>query len=393
MRQAQGLARLPLLSYGFRPFFFGGALWSACAMPLWIALVTGHLQFAVSYGAVAWHAHEFVFGYVAAIVGGFLLTAIPNWTGRLPVRGGPLVVLFALWVAGRMALLVIDRIGFVPAVAIESLFLAALAAVIFREIIAGRDRRNVKVAVLVTMLATANILFHLEIYAFGMATYSVRAAVAVIVGLVALIGGRITPSFTHNWLVKQASDRLPTPFGRYDVMSLSAGAFALVLWVVMPEAPVTGVALLITGLLHALRLSRWTGASTWREPLVFILHTGYAFVPLGFLLVGSAALWPSIISASGALHAWTTGAMGVMTLAVMTRASLGHSGQGLTASSGTQAIYVAIVAAALMRIAASVFDNLSVTVLTLAAATWTAAFVGFVALYGPMLFTSRRAAQ
>jgi uncharacterized protein involved in response to NO len=391
MRQTHNLGRVPILSHGFRPFFLGGALWAALAMPLWLGLITGNLDFAVSYGAVAWHAHEFLFGYVAAIVTGFLLTAIPNWTGRLPLRGGVLLALFAVWAAGRGALLAVDVIGFIPAAIIDSCFLLTFAVMVLREIIAGHDWRNAKVAALVTLLAAANILFHVEVFVAGGPDYALRAGIATIVGLIMLIGGRITPSFTRNWLVKQGSNRLPTPFGRFDMVALGAAGIALLLWTALPEAPGTGIACLVAGVLHGLRLSRWASMSTWREPLVLILHVGYVFVPLGFLLVGFSIRWPSVVSTSAALHSWTAGTIGVMTLAVMTRASLGHSGRELVATRGTQMIYVAAILAALSRIGAPLLPGFSQTTLTLAAVAWTVAFAGFVLLYGPMLLRPRRA--
>jgi uncharacterized protein involved in response to NO len=387
-----GLARVPLLSFGFRPFFLGGSSWAALAMPLWLALFTGPQSFVVSYGAIAWHAHEFLFGYVAAIAAGFLLTAIPNWTGRLPVQGGALLGLFALWAAGRAAMLTIDWIGFIPAVTIDSLFLPLLAAAVLREIVAGRNWRNVKVAALVTILAAADILFHVEVLAFGAAAYALRAAIAVMIGLIMLIGGRITPSFTRNWLAKRGSDRLPVPFGRYDMVAVLGAVAALVLWVAFPEQWVTALALFAAGILHAVRLSRWAGLSSWREPLVLVLHAGYAFVPLGLVLVASSILWPVAVPATAALHSWTAGAMGLMTLAVMTRASLGHTGRALTASLGTQTIYVAVAFAALSRIVAPLLDNLSQALLIFSAFAWTAAFAGFVVLYGPMILKPRIAA-
>lgn len=390
MREMQGLAGIAVLSFGFRPFFLGGALWSACAMPLWIGLLTGRLSFAVSYGAVAWHAHEFLFGYVVASIAGFVLTAIPNWTGRLPVRGGPLLALFGIWVAGRVALLTVDIIGFTPAVIVDSLFLPALAAVVMREIVAGRDRRNIKVGLLITLLAIANILFHVEVAAAGIPDYALRAAIAAIVGLIMLIGGRIIPSFTRNWLVKRNTDRLPTTFARYDVIALSVGAGALLLWIVVPSRAATGLALLLAGVLHAYRLARWAGAMTLQEPLVLILHIGYAFVPLGFACVGISVLWPSSLPTSAALHAWTAGAMGVMTLAVMTRATLGHCGRDLTATRTTQAIYGAVIVAAISRIVAPIFAGLSMHLLTLSGIAWSAASLGFVVVYGPMLLKAKR---
>lgn len=385
----QGLARIPWLSFGFRPFFLGGALWSACAMPLWIGLVMGRLSFAISNGAIAWHAHEFLFGYVGAIIAGFLLTAIPNWTGSLPVQGGPLLALFLLWAAGRAAMLFIDRIGFVPATIIDSLFLLVFAAVVLREIIAGRDRRNLKIASLVALFALVNVYFHVEVFVSGGAGYAMRAAIAIVIVLISLVGGRITPSFTHNWLAKRETRGLPRPFGHYDMIALAGGVVAAFLWVVLPQATATAWAAIVAGVLHAVRLARWAGARTWQEPLVLILHIGYAFVPLGFLVIGLSILAPLLVPTSSAIHAWTAGAMGVMTLAVMTRASLGHSGRALTASAATQAIYVAIVAAALARMVAPILGDWSMTVLDIAAAAWTAAFAGFVLVYGPMLIKAK----
>ena len=384
-----GLERFAPLSYGFRPFFLGGTVWSLCAMPLWIALVTGKLVIAASYGAVAWHAHEFLFGYVGAIIAGFLLTAIPGWAHRPPIRGGTLLALFVLWAAGRAVLLFIDRIGLVPAAAIDSLFLFSLAALVFRELLAGKDRRNLKVAALVLLLALANLSFHLEILITGAMNYAPRAAVGIIVILISVIGGRITPAFTRNWLMKRKSALLPRPFSRHDQISIVVGVIAVILWVALPESAATGWAALAAGLLHAARLARWVGMEAWREPLVLVLHAGYAFLPLGFLLIGASILAPQAVPASGALHAWTAGAMGTMTLAAMTRASLGHTGRTLTASVATRAIYAAIILAALARIAAPAFGAWSMVMLDFAAAAWTAAFAGFVVFYGPILLMPR----
>jgi uncharacterized protein involved in response to NO len=338
---------------------------------------------------VAWHAHEFLFGYVGAIVAGFLLTAIPNWTGRLPVRGGPLLALFLLWAAGRAALLASESIGVVIAAVVEGLFLPILALVVLREIVAGRNWRNLKTVVLVSLLAIVNIAFHTEVILGGAADYSFRAGIAVILGLIMLIGGRVVPSFTRNWLTRVGARRLPTPVGRFDNASILLAAIALATWVAMPDHPLTGAALLLAGAAQILRLSRWAGLPTWREPLVFVLHAGYAFVPLGFLLVGTSILWPAVIPATGALHAWTAGAIALMTLAVMTRATRGHTGEALTAGAATQFIYAAAAIAAVMRFLAPLMSDLSVPLLEISAAAWLAAFGGFVVCYGPMLARPR----
>jgi uncharacterized protein involved in response to NO len=384
-KEATGLARIPVLSYGFRPFFLGAASWAALAMVLWLGVVTGVWTVAGSYGPVAWHAHELLFGYVSAVVAGFLLTAIPNWTGRLPVRGGPLLVLFLLWAAGRIALLAVDWIGLVVAMAVDALFLIVFALAILREIIVGRNWRNLKTVALVTLLAATNIGFHVEVYFDGAPDYSLRAAVAAIIGLIMLIGGRLVPSFTRNWLVRQGVARLPASLDRFDITSMLVSGAALVIWVAAPGSSWSGIALLAAGVLQALRISRWAGLPTWREPLVLVLHFGYAFVPLGFLLVGLSVLWPQAISPSGALHAWTAGAVALMTLAVMSRASLGHTGYPLTASITTCVVYAAAIVAAFSRIAASLLPDLTFDLLSLAAFSWVVAFGGFVIFYGPKL--------
>ena len=382
---APGLARIPALSYGFRPFFLGAASWAALAMVLWLGVVTGAWTVAGSYGPVAWHAHELLFGYVSAVAAGFLLTAIPSWTGRLPVRGGPLLVLFLLWAAGRIALLAVDWIGTVAAMAVDALFLVVFALAVIREIVAGRNWRNLKTVALVTVLAAANIGFHAEVYFSGAPDYSLRAAIAAIIGLIMLVGGRLVPSFTRNWLVRQGAARLPASFGRFDITAIVVAGAALAIWVAFPVSAWSGIVLLAAGVLQAVRISRWVGLPTWREPLVLVLHCGYAFVPVGFLLVGLSILWPDAIPASGALHAWTAGAMALMTLAVMTRASLGHTGYPLTASITTCVVYVAAIAAAFSRTAASLLPDLTLDLLSLAAFSWLVAFGGFVISYGPKL--------
>jgi len=383
------LQSIALLRYGFRPFFLGAALWAVAAMALWIGFLSDDWSFARAYGAVGWHVHEFLFGYVSAVLTGFLLTAIPNWTGRLPLQGPPLLALFLLWLAGRIAMLAAGRIGVVAAMAIDGVYLPILALTILREIVAGGNWRNLKVTILVVAMALANIVFHAEVARFGAAGYGLRLGCAAIIGLIILIGGRITPSFTHNWLMRRQSSRLPAPLGRFDVASLAVAGAALLSWVAAPNWRGTGVLLLLAALAQAARLTRWAGERTWREPIVLILHVGYGFVPLGALVLGSAILWPALIPPSSALHAWTTGGIGTMTLAVMTRASLGHTGRDVAATPATIVIYGAIVIATLTRVAAPFLPSLYEQMLVAAAVAWVVAFGGFVVAYGPMLVRAR----
>jgi uncharacterized protein involved in response to NO len=381
---------IAVLSYGFRPFFLGAGVWACAAMVLWIGLVSGQWTFAARYGAVAWHAHEFLFGYVSAVLCGFLLTAIPNWTGRLPLQGGPLLALFSLWIAGRIAMLLTDRIAPAVAAAVDGLFLVVLSLVILREIVAGRNWRNLPIVLLTSTLAAANLLFHVETLKFGAPDIGVRVACAVIIGLIMLVGGRITPSFTRNWLARNGASKLPAPLGRFDFISLAVAGVALLSWIVFPDYRATGYLLLAAAVIQAARLARWAGARTWREPIVLILHIGYGFVPLGALIVGASILWPAIVPLSGALHAWTTGAVGVMTLAVMTRTTRGHTGRAIVSTPATAFIYCAIVIAALARTMAPMLAGAYLDVLIVAAIAWTAAFATFALAYGPMLLSKRR---
>ncbi|MEX2033902.1 MAG: NnrS family protein [Xanthobacteraceae bacterium] len=180
------------------------------------------------------------------------------------------------------------------------------------------------------------------------------------------------------------------PFGKFDVAAIAASGAALVLWIAMPVWPLTAAALIAAGGIQLARMSRWAGLSTWREPLVLVLHGGYAFVPIGFILVGASILWPISIPPIAALHAWSAGAVALMTLAVMTRASLGHTGHELTADLATGVVYLAALVAVVCRLAAPIFPDLSADLLSMAAMSWIVAFGGFAFVYGPKLARARQ---
>ncbi|HEX5600831.1 MAG TPA: NnrS family protein, partial [Hyphomicrobiaceae bacterium] len=219
--------------------------------------------------------------------------------------------------------------------------------------------------------------------------FGIRMGIAAIVMLIMLIGGRIVPSFTRNWLVRRRPGRLPVPFGRLDAAIMAASGVALVSWIAMPDHTATALLMLVAGLLNVLRLGRWAGERTTAEPLVLVLHVAYAFVPLGFLLLALSIYAPDILVTSGALHSWTTGAIGLMILAVMTRASLGHTGQPLTATRSITAIYIATFIAAAARIVAA-FDVAPEPMLHLSATAWVLGFAGFAVIYAPLLTRPRQ---
>ncbi|MGA2566311.1 MAG: NnrS family protein [Pseudolabrys sp.] len=377
-----------LLSYGFRPFFLFGAIYAGLAILAWLPMFNGELTLSTAFGPIDWHVHEMLYGYLPAVVTGFLLTAIPNWTGRLPIQGTPLLVLVAVWLAGRVAVTFSAEIGWLSAAIIDVSFLVLVVAATAREIVAGNNWRNLRVTALVTLLLAGNVAFHLEAHFSGSADYGARIGIAATVLLIAVIGGRIIPSFTRNWLARENPGRLPVPFARFDVAVIGLSAATLALWVVQPAGKITAAALAAAGVLHIVRLARWAGDRTWRDRLVLILHVGYAFVPFGFLLAGATAL--GMVPADTGTHAWTVGAAGTMTLAVMTRASLGHTGSALSASAVTQAIYAAVVIAALARICSSLQPEWSDLLLHIAAFAWVVAYFGFAASFGPLLVTAQR---
>jgi uncharacterized protein involved in response to NO len=377
-----------LFSYGFRPFFFFGSVYAGAIILVWLPAFYGQLKLSTAFAPRDWHVHEMLFGYIAAIVAGFLLTAVPNWTGRLPLQGWPLILLFSTWVTGRIAVSISAWIGWGPAAAIDCVFLVLLAACAAREIIAGKKWDNLKIVAIISLLAAGNVAFHLEAHFAGLAEYATRGSIAVVITLIALIGGRIIPSFTRNWLARQAPGQMPAPFGRFDVATVGVSALVLLFWVVRPLDRITGGLLLLCGALHFVRLLRWSGYRTLADRLVLILHVAYAFIPVGFILMALSAF--DLVAPGAGIHAWTGGAIGTMTLAVMSRATLGHTGQRLEASPATQLIYAAVITAALARVCAVLETDHADVLLMVAGTAWAAAFLGFAAVYSVAFWSPRR---
>jgi uncharacterized protein involved in response to NO len=373
---------------GFRLFFLGGSAWAVFALGLWLLAFNGSISLPTAFTPLGWHRHEMLFGFVGAIVAGFLLAAIPNWTSRPPIGGFPIAGLFALWGAGRLAVLFSSNAGELFAAVIDVLFYICLAIVAAWEIIAARNR-NLPVAALVLLFALANALDHLGSVGSVEPLLGPRAGIALVVTMISLIGGRIIPAFTRNWLSKRGStDRLPPIRTAFDTLVIGITALACFFWVLSPPSTIPGASLLVAGLLQAARLSRWGGLRTIRDPLVFVLHVGYAWVPAGLLLLGGSLLGARI-NGSIAIHALTAGAMASMILAVMTRASLGHTGRPLAANTATRAVYILVIVGALFRVFASTEVIPYLTSIELAALFWGGAFLTFILAYGPMLLGPR----
>ena len=382
----------PFFRGGFRPFFFGGPAWAVIAITFWLLSLTGVVTLPTAIDALAWHRHEMLFGFVGAVIAGFLLTAIPNWTGRLPIAGWPLAALFGLWSAARLSLLFSSFTGLWLSAALDVGFFLTLGLLAAREVM-GPNNRNTPIVGMVLLFAAANAIDYLAVAEVIPAPdLGWQLAIAIVVLLISLIGGRIIPSFTRNWMVKRGRQHgLPTQPGKFDVAVIGATAVALLAWLSGPaEAPI-GVLILTAAVLQAVRLARWSGIRAVADPLVLILHVGYAWVPVGLALLALSLM--NIVPRSAAIHALTAGAMATMILAVMTRASLGHTARDLKANAATTLVYVLVTAGAVLRVAASLgLMNYRVGI-DVAGSAWGAALLLFLIAYGPVLWRPRLGEQ
>jgi uncharacterized protein involved in response to NO len=377
-----------ILAYGFRPFFLAAGIFALVVMPLWLgALVLGWPLGGAVYGPVWWHGHEMLFGYAVAPLAGFLLTTIPNWTGRLPVSGRPLLALVGLWASGRLAIAYPDGLGSWLAATIDGAFLPVFTLICAREIIAGKNWKNLKVAAILVTFSLVNVGFHFTVGTGGDPSWLFRVGIAVFVLLIGIIGGRIVPSFTRNWLAKRGVLRLPAPFGGGDVAAMVTLVVALAYWSVLPQGPVTAVLATLAAFAHAWRIGRWCSLAIVREPMLAVLHLGYCFVPAGLVAISLAAL--DLIKGTSALHILTVGAIGTMTLAVMTRATLGHTGRPISASPTTLIAFGALCLSAAIRPFAEIEPDYYLFVLCASGIAWMVAFLLYTIEYGAMLARHR----
>lgn len=389
LRRARMAASPAFLRGGFRPFFFLGSSWAVIALALWMLTLSDNLDLPSALEPLIWHRHEMLFGFVGAAIAGFLLTAIPNWTGRLPIAGWPLAGLVALWSAGRLAMLFSAWTGMLAAAIIDVGFYVVLAGLASREVM-GAKNRNLLPVIMVFLMGVANAMDHAAAAKLlPDADVGIRAAIAIVIMLISLIGGRIIPSFTRNWMTKRGiTRRLPTQPSRFDLAVSVITAVGLLGWITAPDSLPAGGLLVAAGGAQALRLSRWGGRRAVRDPLVLILHIGYLWVPVGLLLLGASILGTSV-PRSAAIHALTAGAMATMILAVMTRVTLGHTGRELIVGPKTVLIYVLVTVGAVLRVAASAgFSDYTIG-MEIAAGAWAGAFASFLAIYGPILFRPR----
>ncbi|WP_027835902.1 NnrS family protein [Maritalea myrionectae] len=383
-----------LFSYGFRPFFLFGAFYAGLTILLWVPFYFGEIELPISMGIADWHMHETLFGFVPAVIAGFLLTAVPNWTGRLPVNGTALIALVLAWALGRVVTNISALMPLWSVVALNLLFPTLFAAAVCREILAGKNWRNLKVLVMFGLLVMAQIWFYVA-WANGFSTRpAAYLALSVVLMLIMLIGGRIVPSFTRNYLVKRQSETLPHPFGGFDKITVLSSAVILLGFVLQSTGlfnwPIFfAFGFMLLAGLHLVRLMRWHPELIWRDGLLLVLHTGYAFVPIGFSLMALSFLDDGLVPIVAAIHALSTGAVGLMVIGVMSRATLGHTGHPLVATRGTLILFAAILLASILRILAAFDSDASVMLMRGSHLFWVIGFWGFVALYGGKLMRPR----
>ena len=386
----QSLTQHPLFSYAFRPFFLALALVAISSIAVWVAALSGVLPYSLGHYGPLWHGHEMLFGFALAAVAGFVLTAVATWTGRPPVQGSPLLILLLTWLLARVTMAFAHLLAPTWVLLLSLCFPLMLVFLAGREVVLSGNRRNYPVVLIILLLALFNLAYHLDAagYLPGAQRQSLIGAVYGFALLVTVIGGRIIPSFTSNWLRARGIEQLPKSSLSLDALTIGFTLATGVLAVFAADAAITAIAAACASVLHVARLVRWRGLATFAEPLLLVLHVAYAWLPISFALLAASVVFSGVPSSS-ALHGLAVGAIGSMILAVITRVSLGHTGRPLRAAPLTVAAYFAVNIAVLLRVAAPVAGAGYLAVINTAAVVWIIAWLLFLVVYSKILLTPR----
>jgi len=374
-------AGFALFALGFRPLYLLAAAFAALAVPLWALQFSGVL----AGPGLLWHAHEMIFGFAMAAMAGHLMMAIPNWTGRMPLQGIPLLLLFTLWLVGRVAVATSAIIGALPAAIADLAFPVLLALAIMWEIVKGRNWRNLPMLAALGLLLAANTATHLA--SAGLIEndqVGLRGGIAVFAVLIALVGGRLIPSLTRNWLVRIGATGRPAPFGPFDRGAIALVAAGCAAWGTGLSGPITGPLLLAAAFVTIARLVRWRGVLAIGEPLLCAMHLGFGWLGLGFALLGASKIWPNVPPTAG-LHALTAGAISTSIMAVMTRATAYLTDRRTNAGRGTAFMFALITLAATLRVAAPLLSAFYLPLVATAGVAWILAFATFLVLRARLL--------
>lgn len=376
--------RSSLLALGFRPFFLAAGTSAALLMGIWLAMLEGWIPAGHYYASTSWHAHEMLFGYAAAVIAGFLLTATRNWTGINTLTGPWLGALTLLWLAARLAPLLPA-----PATAVALLDLAvlpALAASLFRPLWGGANRANRVFLALMAGMWLASLLVHLQALGItaGTATGGDRLMLNLVLLTLLIVAGRIMPFFTRSGILGAQPVTRPL----VERLTFVLAPLVAVGHLVSPWSTLTGVLALSLAGVQAVRLAGWHDKRVWGSPLLAVLYAGYLWLIVGFALDGLAGL--DLLPPFPALHALTTGAIGVFTLGMMARVTLGHTGREMRSARLTNLAFVVINLAALVRVLFPLALPAAYTTwLYISGLLWTAAFALFLWTYAPMLIAPR----
>jgi len=382
--------RFALFDYGFRPFFLLAGVYAMAIVPIWLYF---YAHSPTTFGALPpmyWHAHEMLYGFVTAAIAGFLLTAVPSWTGARGFAGTPLRMLVAAWLVGRIAMATIGTVPFWVTALAELSMLALLAALLLPPLVRSQNRNMPMLAVLAVLwLVDAAFLVALKKGDVLLASRTMTLAIDFVLILVTIIGGRIVPAFTANALRRRGE--MPDIVSRRWVETAVIGSMILIALVDVfaPNGLTSATLAAIAAAMHVVRLSGWRSFKTRGESILWVLHVGYAWLPIG-LALKACYLFGAFDWASKWQHALTAGVFGTMILAVMTRASLGHTGRPLVVSRAITAAYVLLTLGVALRVSSSfVSPHSYVTVVCIAGAAWTLAFALFLVVYAPILIKPR----
>lgn len=381
---------MALLRYGFRPFFLGAGLLASLLIPWWAASYAFGIPLETNWPPTLWHAHEMLFGFIGAAVAGFLLTAVPSWTGARGFAGWPLGLLGSLWLLGRIAVATSALWPLAAVAAVDLAFLPALGVLLIPPLLRARNRNTPLLAVIGTLWAL-DVAFYWQLahHDPGASLHVLIVAIDIVLLLVTVIGGRIVPAFTASALKQRGvggAVRAWPGLTVFAVASMIAVALSDLIW---PDGRLAGAIAALAAMAQAVRLAQWRTARTLRQPIVWVLHLAYAWLPVG-LALKAVALLAGAAPAAFWLHALTIGAATTMILAVMTRASLGHTGRPLIVDPAIVLAYLLLTAAALVRVFGLAVLRLGYPqVIVLSALLWTGAFALFTGFYAPILLAPR----
>lgn len=383
---------LALFNYGFRPFFLAAGLFAVLSIGVWLLQYAGHVDLGLASTPALWHAHEMLFGYSMAAVAGFFLTVVPNWTRAKAQKGPVLMVLTVLWLLGRVAMWSQAALPYSLVMIVDMLFLVTLSAVVVRPLLDPQHRRQVVFVPILLSLIVANGLMHLDVLGFAAlgvdwGLRGVMLGLNATIVLIAVMGGRVTPSFTSSFIGHADPSVKVQQRPRLDRAVMAATWAVLVVDLVWPERWLGGTLALAAAGLHLARLAGWQSVRTLGNPILWVLHLGYLWLIVGLAFKGLADF--GVMAQMDALHALTIGAIGTMTMAIMTRASLGHTGRVIHAHSVIVAAYVLLSVAAISRLAVMLVPDAAVALVLTSGIAWTLAFCAFVAIYAPILWRPR----